>query len=76
MTTEAPANPIVKLLAYLRARIVGKPAAPKLKPAEAEIERLAADRAKRDGTTRQQAYANVLTERPELYEAYIREVKP
>ena len=69
---------------YERERIAGcyapaprQPApAPKLKPAEAEIERLAAERAKRDGTTREQAYVKVLAERPELYSAYVSEVTP
>ena len=40
--------------------------APKLKPAEATIERLAAERAKRDGIGHAEAYAKVLSERPEL----------
>ena len=55
-----------------------KPArqAPKLGAAESEIERQAAERAKRDGTTREQAYVKVLAERPELYSAYVNEVTP
>ena len=52
------------------------PAAPKLTPAQATIERLAAERAKRDGVTVEQAYVKVLAERPELYSAYVNEVTP
>ncbi len=69
---------------YERERLAGRYApaprqpapAPKLKPAEATIERLAAERATRDGTTREQAYVKVLAERPELYSAYVNEVTP
>ena len=51
------------------------PARP-LKASEATIERLAAERAKRDGVSLPQAYKEVLAERPELYSAYVNEVTP
>ena len=51
------------------------PARP-LKASEATIERLAAERAKRDGIDLAQAYSLVLRERPELYDAYVNEVTP
>ena len=50
--------------------------APKLGPAETEIERLASERAKRDGVTVEQAYARVLSDRPDLYDRYVNEVTP
>ena len=54
------------------------PAAPArpLKASEATIERLAAERAKRDGIDLAQAYSRVLAENPALYSAYVAEVTP
>lgn len=53
------------------------PAQPaRLTPAQDMVERLAAERAKRDGISHEQAYVKVLSEQPELYTAYVNEVTP